>query len=211
MQRDPQDSSPVRLFGNPFLEALTVMSVPTFLALWAVLLPAILVVAVVTAPTLWAPLLFAGGIVAWTLTEYMLHRFVFHFEARSALVRRIVFIIHGNHHSSPNDPLRNLMPPIVSIPVGAAVWAVAYMALGAPGTWAFFGFMSGYVFYDLVHYACHQWPMKGRLARILKTHHMRHHHLKVEGNYAITGMFWDGVLSTKLKANRDRVQADHVA
>ena len=205
MQRQTSDSGQVRLFRNPIMEAMTVMSAPAFVVLWAILLPSILVTGMLVAPTAWAPLLIVAGLVGWTLTEYVLHRFVFHFEANSSFVRRIVFVIHGNHHSSPNDPLRNLMPPIVSIPVGAIVWVSLVSLIGPWGTWCLFGFMTGYVAYDLVHYACHQWPMKGRLARMLKTHHMRHHHLKVEGNYAITGMIWDRVLSTRIVPRHEKI------
>lgn len=193
-----------RLFGNPLLEALTVIPASAFIALWAVLLPAILICAVVQAPTFWAPALIVIGALGWSFTEYALHRYVFHLEARSEGVKRWIFIIHGNHHADPNDPLRNLMPPVVSLPVGALVWIACVSAIGAPGTWVFLGFMTGYVTYDLVHYACHQWPMKGRLARMLKVHHMRHHHLRVRGNYAITGMAWDRLLATRIGSTRDR-------
>ena len=205
MDRENQARGQVRLFGNPVLEALTVMSAPAFVAMWAVVLPAVFAFAMIAAPTVWAPLLIGAGVVIWTLTEYVLHRFVFHFEASSAVARRIVFIIHGNHHASPNDPLRNLMPPLVSIPAGAMIWAAFAFLFGAPGTWCFVGFILGYVAYDLVHYACHQWPMRGRLARVLKTHHMRHHHLKVEGNYAITGMVWDRLLATRIASGNEQV------
>jgi len=98
----------------------------------------------------------------------------------------------------PNDPLRNLMPPIVSLPVAGLVWAALVTLAGPAGNWLFLGWISGYVAYDLVHYACHQWPMKGRLARMLKTHHMRHHHLHEDGNYAITGMMWDRLFRTRI-------------
>lgn len=193
-----------RLFQSPVLEALTVISAPAFIALWAVVLPAILICALIVAPTFWAPALFVVGALGWSFTEYALHRYVFHFEARSDLVKRWIFIIHGNHHADPNDPLRNLMPPAVSLSVGAVVWFVCYSAIGPAGTWTFLGFMMGYVAYDLVHYACHQWSMKGRLARLIKVHHMRHHHLRVRGNYAITGMAWDRLLSTRIGSIRDR-------
>ena len=193
-----------RLFGNPVLESLTVISATAFMALWAVLLPAILICALVVAPTLWAPALIVAGVLGWSFTEYALHRFVFHFEARSELVKRWIFIIHGNHHADSNDPLRNLMPPVVSLPVGGIVWLACVIAFGPAGTWAFLGFMLGYVAYDLVHYACHQWPMKSRLGRMLKVHHMRHHHLRVRGNYAITGMAWDRLLATRIGSTRDQ-------
>ena len=194
-----------RLFGSPFLEALTVIPAPAFIALWAILLPAILVCALVFAPTFWAPALLVAGAFVWSFTEYALHRYVFHFEARSERVKRWIYIIHGNHHADPNDPLRNLMPPVVSLPVAALVWLACVGAIGAAGTWVFLGFMLGYVAYDLVHYACHQWPMKSRFARVLKVHHMRHHHLRVHGNYAITGMAWDRLLATRIDSPRDRV------
>lgn len=188
----------LRLFRNPWLEKLTVISLGAFLAVWAVLLPAIGVTGLYFAPTLWAVPLVISGAIVWTLTEYALHRYVFHFEPRSPMLQRAIFVIHANHHADANDSLRNLMPPIVSIPVGLTVWALSLMVLGAQGTWFLLGFMTGYVVYDLVHFACHQFPMKGRIARMLKTHHMRHHHLKVEGNYAITGMIWDRIFSTRI-------------
>lgn len=193
-----------RLFENSALEALTVVSAPAFIALWAVLLPLILICALLGAPTLWAPALIVVGVLGWSFTEYALHRYVFHFEARSDLVKRWIFIIHGNHHADPNDPLRNLMPPAVSLLVGGLVWFFCYSVIGPAGTWMFLGFIMGYVAYDLVHYACHQWPMKGRLARLLKVHHMRHHHVWVRGNYAITGMAWDRLLATRIGSIRDR-------
>ncbi len=204
MARDTLPRERTRLFGNPFLEALTVISAPAFIALWGVLLPFLLVLALVVAPTIWAPLLIVAGLLGWSFTEYALHRYLFHFDAQSDLVKRWIFIIHGNHHADPNDPLRNLMPPIVSLSVGAIVWLACVSAIGPAGTWIFLGFMMGYVTYDLVHYACHQWPMKGRLARLLKVHHMRHHHLRVRGNYAITGMAWDRLLATRIGSARDR-------
>jgi sterol desaturase/sphingolipid hydroxylase (fatty acid hydroxylase superfamily) len=193
-----------RLFGSPFLEAFTVISVPAFIALWAVVLPALLVCALVVAPTLWAFPLVLLGVLGWSFTEYALHRYLFHFEARSELVKRWIFIIHGNHHADPNDPLRNLMPPVVSLPVGAMVWAGCVAAIGPAGTWALLGFMAHYVAYDLVHYACHQWPIENRFARMFKVHHMRHHHRPLHGNYAITGMLWDRLLATRIGSIRDR-------
>lgn len=194
--------SRIRLFQNRWLEKFTVTTVPGFLAMWAVGLPFIawraFVTTAGTGSAAYALLLVLGGVTVWTLTEYALHRFVFHWQPSSPVMEQFVFVLHGNHHAVPNDPLRNLMPPIVSVPVGGLVWA-GFVALAGPvGSWLFLGWMSGYVVYDLVHYACHQWPMKGRLARMLKTHHMRHHHLHEDGNYAITGMMWDRLLRTRI-------------
>lgn len=191
-----------RLFEAEWVERFTVVSARQFAILWVVLLPAIAVAGWMTARTWWAIPLVLSGVAIWTVTEYALHRYVFHFEPRSDLLKKAVYIIHGNHHSHPNDPLRNLMPPIVSISVGGLIWLALVSAIGAQGTWVLLGFMAGYVAYDLVHFACHQFPMKGRLGNALKVHHMRHHHLKAGGNYAITGMIWDRVFGTRISSAR---------
>ncbi|MEJ7714206.1 MAG: hypothetical protein WKF40_00285 [Thermoleophilaceae bacterium] len=52
-----------------------------------------------------------GGYVFWTLTEYWMHRIVFHFEPERGLPARLHWIIHGVHHDHPNDPMRLVMPP----------------------------------------------------------------------------------------------------
>lgn len=189
----------IRLFQNRWLEKLTVVNAPVFIVLWSVGLPLIAWGAWGTASAFGAVALSLAGWLLWTFTEYALHRFVFHWQPKSAAMAQFVFILHGNHHAFPNDPLRNLMPPMVSIPVGAVVGAGLVALIGPSGLWVLFGFMTGYVGYDLVHYACHQWPMKGNIGRILKQHHMRHHHGRDNGNYAITGMMWDRMLATHLK------------
>jgi len=188
----------LRLFENPFFEFFTVFPVKGFLVLWPAVIVLVAAVAAYRAPTWWAPLLFAAGWIVWTATEYALHRFVFHLEPKSPRLQQIVFVIHGNHHADPNDPLRNLMPPIVSLPLGALIWALCVALMGPQGSWFFLGFVVGYAVYDLVHYCCHQAPMRQGFRRMLKVHHMRHHFHPDGGNYAITGMVWDRLLSTRV-------------
>src|SRR5262245_12920070 len=43
-------------------------------------------------------LLFLGGLALWTLTEYWLHRLLFHWEPSFKYGDRLHFIIHGVHH-----------------------------------------------------------------------------------------------------------------
>src|SRR4051794_16729151 len=62
------------------------------------------------AALLWA----LGGYLLWTLTEYWMHRIVFHFEPEDGIGARLHWIIHGVHHDHPNDPMRLVMPPSVS-------------------------------------------------------------------------------------------------
>ena len=165
---------------------------------WAILLPLVAVIGWGTVEPLWGFLLLCAGLLIWTLFEYAAHRYLFHWEAKWDFVQRVVFIIHSNHHLEPNDRLRNLMPPIVSIPVALCIWALFYTMGGAPATWVFLGFILGYVCYDLTHYACHQWPMQGRLGRALKRHHMRHHFTNQSCNFAITAILWDRAFGSEI-------------
>ena len=60
-----------------------------------------------------------GGYAVWTLTEYWLHRVVFHFEPERGIGARLHWMIHGVHHDHPNDPMRLVMPPSASLPLAA--------------------------------------------------------------------------------------------
>jgi len=186
------------LFKSARLEKLTLMSTRTFVVSWALLLPAIAWVGWGSADGMQGLGLVMAGLLVWTLFEYAMHRYPFHLETRHPVLQRMVFLMHGNHHDSPNDPMRNLMPLLVSLPISAVMWGISLALLGLSGTWLFLGWMTGYVVYDLLHYACHQWPMTGRITAALKRHHMLHHHFDETGNYAITAIFWDRVFGSKI-------------
>jgi sterol desaturase/sphingolipid hydroxylase (fatty acid hydroxylase superfamily) len=191
-------SRQVRLFRNPWLECLTIVTLPVFLVIWLLLIPAILATAVGTAGFGTAIALFLAGLVVWSLTEYGLHRFVFHWQPKWAPLALMMFMIHGNHHVAPADPLRNLMPPMVSLPIAALVWAGFVGIVGPAGTWLFSGWIIGYVAYDIIHYGCHQWPLSNRISGAFKINHVRHHFAETGGNYAITGMIWDRLFGSRI-------------
>jgi dihydroceramide fatty acyl 2-hydroxylase len=148
--------------------------------------------------------LFAGGYALWTLFEYWLHRLVFHFEPDHGLGARMHWIIHGIHHEHPNDPLRLVMPPAVSIPLGAFVFGVLYLALGkryAPGVGA--GFFAGYLAYDMLHYYVHHFRPRSRIGRMLRERHMRHHFQDDTRGFGISAPYWDEVFRTSPRARDD--------
>jgi sterol desaturase/sphingolipid hydroxylase (fatty acid hydroxylase superfamily) len=180
------------------------MSPRTFVATWTLLLPAIAWAGWDSADPLPAFSLIAAGLLTWTLCEYAIHRYPFHLASEQSVLRRLVFVMHGNHHDNPNDPLRNMMPLSVSLPIAALVWGGSLALVGAAGTWLFLGWITGYVIYDAVHYACHQWPMRGHLGSRLKRHHMRHHHVSENGNYAISAIFWDRVFGSQIASLKRR-------
>lgn len=194
----------MRLFRSDWLEALTVISPRAFAAIWAFNLAFIASVAGGSADVPTAIGLILSGLFIWGLVEYAMHRFLFHWETDVQWLKTVVFVMHGNHHVVPNDSRRNLMPPIVSLPIGSAIWALFVLALGAQGTFLFLGFISGYVMYDSVHYACHQLSMRNPLMRALRRHHVRHHHAKRDGNYAVTMVVWDKVFGTLIPGKKRR-------
>jgi sterol desaturase/sphingolipid hydroxylase (fatty acid hydroxylase superfamily) len=149
--------------------------------------------------------LVVGGYVLWTLFEYWLHRIVFHFEPREGLGARLHWIIHGVHHDHPNDPLRLVMPPAVSVPLGLIVFAVLYLIFGphyAPGLGA--GFFAGYLVYDMTHYYLHHFRPRGPLARVLRERHMRHHFEDDTRGFGISAPYWDDVFGTSSQRERGR-------
>jgi sterol desaturase/sphingolipid hydroxylase (fatty acid hydroxylase superfamily) len=140
---------------------------------------------------------FALGIVAWTLTEYLLHRFVFHLEPESRWGRRLHFIIHGVHHDFPHDPMRLVMPPSVSIPLAIGFWFLFRVVLGpAWGLPAFAGFLLGYLIYDMSHYHMHHQRSKNRLSLALRRYHYRHHFQQSDRGFGVTTPVWDRVFRT---------------
>jgi sterol desaturase/sphingolipid hydroxylase (fatty acid hydroxylase superfamily) len=144
-----------------------------------------------------------GGYALWTLFEYWLHRIVFHFEPEQGLGARMHWIIHGVHHDHPNDPLRLVMPPAVSVPLAALVFALLYLIFGAgyaPGLGA--GFFTGYLAYDMTHYYLHHFRPRGRIGRMLRERHMRHHFQDDTKGFGISAPYWDEVFRTSSRERR---------
>lgn len=191
-------SQRVRLFKNERLEQLTLIGPHSFTLIWGLVLPLV-------AWSGWGATdfahgfgLFVAGFVVWGLCEYALHRYLFHWSVQWPPMKSIVFLIHGNHHTCPNDRMRNLMPAIVSVPVAIGIWFGFRAGLGPAGSWLVLGFLCGYVVYDAIHFACHQASSGGALFMALKRHHLRHHYVNDAGNYAISTIFWDRVFGSKI-------------
>ena len=141
--------------------------------------------------------LYAGGIFIWTLVEYFLHRFVFHYEPSSGWGRRLHFIMHGVHHDYPNDSRRLVMPPSVSIPLAFVFYFLYRFVLGASLSAPFFaGFVTGYLIYDMLHYATHHANWQNKWFMKIKAHHLKHHFKDPEKGYGVSTAFWDKVLGT---------------
>jgi sterol desaturase/sphingolipid hydroxylase (fatty acid hydroxylase superfamily) len=144
-----------------------------------------------------------GGIGIWTLTEYWLHRLFFHWEPDNSFGRRMHFIIHGVHHDHPNDRMRLVMPPAVSIPL-ATLFFLGFSAIfGTPAAYPLFaGLIIGYLAYDYMHYHQHHHTPRTALGKRLRAQHMRHHFQDHRFGYGVSSPLWDYVFRTMPRSRR---------
>src|SRR5262245_52704913 len=122
----------VRMFDSDFMEFfsrvhpavpmilyLPVVGFMIYVALWRQELPMLVVAG-----------FFLLGILLWTLSEYLIHRYIFHYQPKTRVGKRLHFIIHGVHHDYPNDARRLVMPPSVSVPLAFLFYAIFLVVFG---------------------------------------------------------------------------------
>lgn len=183
-----------RMFKSNILEALSKVhfSVPLYIYIpvigWLIYKSFALSITL-PAFALW----FLGGFFVWSLTEYILHRFIFHFHPASAWGKRLHFIFHGVHHDYPRDAMRLVMPPSASIPLAIGFYFLFQFLLpSTQSLYAFFpGFLVGYLIYDMMHYAMHHYNFKSSFMKKIKQHHMLHHYQDETKGYGVSSPLWD--------------------
>lgn len=145
------------------------------------------------------------GLFVWTLTEYTLHRFVFHFQPKSQFGGRLHFIFHGVHHDYPNDSKRLVMPPSVSLPLAALFYFLFRVILGVSFVAPFFvGFLIGYLFYDITHYAIHHFNTHSKFWLAIKNHHMKHHYQDPAKGFGVSTPMWDIIIGTNFLRSKNK-------
>ena len=198
------DETPVRLFKSNFLEFFTHISPVTVVIIW---LPVAVYFTWSAATNLastsgwFIPVAILLGLFLWTISEYTLHRFVFHFKPHSPRQERLSFLFHGVHHAQPQCKTRLVMPIALSVPL-AAVFFLLFSLIGSllgALNWVgplFTGFLVGYLIYDLTHYATHHFPMRSGYAKYIKRYHMQHHYKTPDARYGVSSPAWDYVFGT---------------
>ena len=137
------------------------------------------------------------GLFIWTLTEYVMHRFVFHWMPPGKFGKRLHFVFHGVHHDYPSDSKRLVMVPTVSIPLAALFFFLFKFFIGDSYVFPFFaGFLLGYLIYDMIHYAVHHFNLKSKFWLDLKQYHMLHHYKDMDNGYGVSSKFWDLIFRT---------------
>jgi len=143
--------------------------------------------------------LFLLGVLLWTLIEYLIHRYIFHYEPKTRWGKQLHFVIHGVHHDYPNDARRLVMPPVISIPLAFLFFGLFFLIFGSLAPAVFAGLVFGYLCYDMLHYATHHLAMKRGVWLWLKQYHLRHHFKDDHVGYGISSPLWDYIFRTTRK------------
>lgn len=188
-----------RIFSSDFLEVFTKVhwSVPLI-----IYIPVIIFLIVRSFLDGTAPIAILGILVAgtffWTFIEYVLHRFIFHYEPKSEWGKRIHWTFHGVHHDYPQDSKRLVMPPIVSLTLGTVFYLIFNFILGRAIALPFMaGFILGYLAYDTIHYAIHHFGFKSKFWMKIKRHHMKHHYTEPDAGFGVSSPIWDKIFKTE--------------
>jgi sterol desaturase/sphingolipid hydroxylase (fatty acid hydroxylase superfamily) len=185
----------LRLFKNAGLELISITPVWLPAAFW---LPVTLYLgAKALVPfRLEHTVYLATGLLAWTIFEYILHRFVFHHTAKSMLGKKLIFIIHENHHAVPNDSLRALFPPAPAAVVGGLIWCILRIFIDSTtAAVLLIGFIAGYCTYDYLHFSFHHIKLPFRWWVRMRQRHLLHH-AKGSHNFGVSNAFWDYIFRT---------------
>ena len=206
-----------QIFKNRYLEYLT-KTHP--LVIWGMYLPIIAFtlyysIAKIELPMANVALVFFVGVFTWSLFEYLMHRFVFHFVAESERAMRIVYIIHGNHHEYPRDKERLFMPPVPSLIIASVLFSlmfgIGYLFGVSQFVFAFFpGFLLGYLVYGTMHYAIHAWNPPFKWMKPLWRNHHLHHYKVQEKGFGVSSTLWDHIFGTMFDLQKEKEDKEKV-
>lgn len=198
---------PIRLFRSDVLEFFTHIHPAVVVVIWVPVIVYFFVRSLSGRPAgvswLYVPVGLLLGLFLWTLAEYVVHRFVFHFPPHTPRQERISFLFHGVHHAQPLERSRLVMPPAASIPLALLFYGLFGLVVGlilGVGYWVyplFSGFVLGYLIYDLTHYALHHIRLPGSYYKFLRQYHMRHHSQTPNQRYGVSSPLWDMVFGTR--------------
>jgi dihydroceramide fatty acyl 2-hydroxylase len=199
LTRKARPAETCRMFENEFLERFSRIHPATIFLVWIPVGAFFLARSILrhdVSPGATAGLV-AAGVFSWTLTEYVLHRWIFHWTKDTPAGRRIHFLLHGVHHDFPNDKDRLVMPLPTSVPLAVIFYTLFLLLLGRTHGEPFFvGFTIGYLFYDGTHYFVHHFVPKSRWGKFLRRHHLTHHFADHDGGFGVSSPLWDYVFRT---------------
>jgi sterol desaturase/sphingolipid hydroxylase (fatty acid hydroxylase superfamily) len=164
--------------NSPGSKADTIVAIIYFCEMAVAILLAVVLIAISTTEINEALPLFAGGVVVWTLGEYVVHRFVLH---------NLIQTGHRLHHARPNAPV---------LAVLWQIWGCFALVYFIAGSDFLSGGLVAYAWHLFVHHSAHHSP--GNVPAPLLKHHSNHHSF-ASRNYGVSTTVWDRVFRTRLR------------
>ncbi len=197
MSKSDRGSSP-RMFETELFERFSRAHPLTPAVLYLPLFVVLVILAARRASPLRVGLGLFEGYLIWTITEYWLHRLLFHLPVVGPKTARAAFLIHGVHHDAPWDERRLVMPAGASLGLCVVIYGLFRLFFGATGMYApFAGFVLGYVIYDEVHWYVHAFTPKSRLGRWLRREHFLHHFKDPSTRFGVSCPWLDSLFGTR--------------
>lgn len=147
-----------------------------------------------------------AGALAWSLSEYLLHRFAGHGPLRRKTPlwfltpKALVILFHQEHTAHHRDP--GYFAPTWKKALSAAALVPALGGLASllvgPAAGAAFGvgYALTYLAYELLHRRIHTHPPSNGYFAWMRRHHL-HHHVAPKVNLGVTSPLWDLAFSTR--------------
>lgn len=147
---------------------------------------------------------FFGGLLGWTLLEYVIHAWLGHLPKGRILTSRE----HLAHHADILYFTPLALKVQGAIPVLAIVSAGVSVACGLPaGLGATIGVAAGWSTYEVVHQSIHVNGPRSAWSRWAARHHLEHHFRSPRANHGVTTPIWDLLLGTHVPVRRVKVPA----
>jgi sterol desaturase/sphingolipid hydroxylase (fatty acid hydroxylase superfamily) len=144
------------------------------------------------------PALMAGGLLVWTLIEYLLHRFLLHYRPPAPALLSIVEKLHLGHHRDPQDEVKITVPVSGSLPIAGGLLVLFRLTAGSWEMAALLmtGSVAGYLYYEAVHFWIHCGSRGGRWLGQRRANHFFHHFKDQTRCFGVSTPLWDLVMGT---------------
>lgn len=153
----------------------------------------------------------ALGVAAWTLLEYLVHRYVLHgvFPKGDGWLRRGLHRMfdtsHGDHHLRPWDG-DHINGGYDTVPFSAVLVLLGFLA-PLPTVPVFVAtLLLSYVVEEWIHYSVHFHHFRWRYFAYIRKHHLYHHSARGKDiAFGLSNGFWDLPLRTRIPAEDRRI------
>ncbi|MDN3204966.1 sterol desaturase family protein [Algoriphagus sediminis] len=197
----PDNFGSAKMFENPILERISRTHISIPITMFVGISLVLEYYAITTTEITWyvGIALFPLGFLAFTLVEYLMHKYFFHMEPNNPIKDKLQYSVHGVHHDYPKDKDRLAMPPFVSAAYAAIIYLVFNLLLGDYALYFVPGFLFGYAAYLGVHYVVHAYQPPKNFLKTLWVNHAIHHYKDPDVAFGVSTPIWDYVFGTMPK------------